>query len=822
MRQTRSRQLHNPTAGGSTSARLRRHAMARAIARVLGGAVMASAAIGWMAAAHAQAAEAARDYAVPAGPLAPALSAFMQASGATLVFSAEQVQARQSAGVQGRLDVESALRQLLAGTGLHAVRAADGRYLVGTEPPRTAQAALPAVTVSANQLGEITEGSGSYRAGTVATATRLPLTLRETPQSISVVTRQKMDDFNLRTIDDVMAHTPGISIVTYDSERTEYYARGFAIQNFQYDGIPMRRDSSYSAGNTLTDMVIYDRVEVLKGSTGLLTGSGEPGATINLVRKKPTRTFQGHVTASAGSWDTYRGEVDLSGSVNASGSVRARGVLAYQDRHSQLDGYARKTPVFYGIVEADLSANTLLTLGTDYQHSQPTRSTWGGIPLLDANGNFNDRPRSFNNGANWSRWNQYTRTQFATLEQSFANGWIGKLQLNHQINGYDANLGASAAGFPNPADGSGVGIWAGQYIGRTTSNAGDVFFSGPVTLAGREHELVLGGSLAKRRWKNAGWYTAPGFNYDVADYYAWNGDIPAPQWGAAPDYTDNETTRESGAYAAMRWNLRDDLKLITGVRWANYKNAVQNLHESGVIVPYLGAIYDLDKTYSLYASYTSIFSPQSKRTEGGSVLKPVEGNNIEAGLKADLLDGKLTASAAVFELVQDNYGIETGGFTPTGAPAFRAVDGVKTRGFEIEATGEIARGWQVQAGFVHAVSRQQGDRVATLTPSNQFKLHTSYKLGGALKGLTVGGGVRWDDKTWGDISTPTAGVTERHTVKGYWLADLMARYEFDEHLSASVSIKNLFDKKYYTIFNWYSTYTWGEPRNVTASVTYKF
>ncbi|WP_347615083.1 TonB-dependent siderophore receptor, partial [Comamonas thiooxydans] len=178
----------------------------------------------------------------------------------------------------------------------------------GTEPSTLAE-----VKVVANQLGEITEGSGLYTPGAIATATRLVLTPRETPQSVSVVTRQKMDDFQLNSIDEVMEHTPGVSVVTYDSERTVYYARGFAINNFQYDGIPMLRDSGYSAGNTLSDTSIYDRVEVLKGATGLLTGSGDPGATINLVRKKPTREFQGHATLGAGSWGSYRGELDLSG-----------------------------------------------------------------------------------------------------------------------------------------------------------------------------------------------------------------------------------------------------------------------------------------------------------------------------------------------------------------------------------------------------------------------------------------------------------------------------------------------------------------------------
>ena len=166
---------------------------------------------------------------------------------------------------------------------------------------------LDTVQVTANQLGTVTEGSGSYTPGTIATATRLVLTPRETPQAISVITRQEIDDFGLTGIDDVMRVTPGVSIVTYDSERTEYYARGFAVQNFQYDGIPMQRDSAYSAGNTLSDLAIYDRIEVLKGATGLLTGVGDPGATINLIRKKPPRNgWAGDATLGAGSFRIFR------------------------------------------------------------------------------------------------------------------------------------------------------------------------------------------------------------------------------------------------------------------------------------------------------------------------------------------------------------------------------------------------------------------------------------------------------------------------------------------------------------------------------------
>lgn len=755
---------------------------------------------------------------IAAQPLASALGEFARQAGLQLALDPALVRGRQAPALQGSRDVQQALQALLQGSGLQG-RIDQGMLTIRAEAADSVT--LGEVKVVANQLGEVTEGSGSYTPGSIATATRLVLTPRETPQSVSVITRQKMDDFQLTSIDQVMEHTPGVSIVTYDSERTEYWSRGFAIQNFQYDGIPMMRDSSYSAGNTLSDMVIYDRVEVLKGATGLLTGAGTPGATINLIRKKPTREFQGHVTAGAGSWDSYRTEIDLSGALNASGSVRARGVAAYSDRHTQLDRYGRKTDVLYGIVEADLTPRTLLTVGADSQHNKPHASTWGGIPLLNSLGEFNAMPRSFNNGANWSHWDQYTRTGFATLEHAFDNGWVAKAQFNHQVNGYDANLGSAASGFPNPANGSGVSMWAGQYIGRTTSNAGDVYMSGPFSLAGREHELVLGGSIANRRWRNSGWWQTPGYDLDVQDYYQWQGKVPAPAWGATPDYTNDETTRERGLYAAARWNLRDDWKLITGGRWSSYRNRVAEQHESGVFVPYLGTVVDLNDTYSAYASYTGIFTPQALQDEQGRRLDPLQGKNYELGMKASFLGGRLNASAALFQLEQDNFGIETGGMTPSGGTAYRAVKGVKTRGYELEVSGQITPGWQLQAGYSRSTSHQQGERVATLTPASQFSLYTTHRLGGRLAGLTLGGGARWQDKTWGDVSLPS-GESVRHTVKGYWIMDLMARYEFSKQLSASLAINNVLDKKYYTIFSWYSTYTWGAPRSVNVSMTYRF
>lgn len=681
--------------------------------------------------------------------------------------------------------------------------------------------ALPTLKFTANQLGEITENSGVYTPGSIATATRLVLKPKETPQTISVITRQEMDDFNLNSIDDVMRHTPGVSVVTYDSERTEYYSRGFAIQNFQYDGIPMNRDSAYSAGNTLSDMAIYDRIEVLKGATGLLTGVGDPGATINLIRKKPTKDFQGNVSLGLGTWNNYRGQIDLSGPLNETGSIRARGVAAYQDKESQLDRYERKTPVFYGILEADLTDNTLLTVGADYQDNKPKGSTWGGIPIYNSAGQFNKMPRGFNNGANWSNWEQYTRTIFSTLEHKFDNDWVAKIQLNHQINGYDAQLGAAAGGHPNPSTGTGVSMWAGNYKGETKSDAADIYATGPFQLFGREHELVVGASISENTWKNNGYGTPTDYKTSVDQYYQWNGNVAEPDWQRGNHWSNNETTKQNGFYLTSRLNLHDDLKVILGGRIANYKS--EETKESGIFIPYVGAVYDLNDQYSVYASYSTIFKPQSAQNPNGKTLDPLEGENYEAGIKGEFFDGRLNASLAYYQLKQDNFTKEIPNvLTPSGGVASEALQGVKTKGAELEVTGEIRPGWNLHAGFNHKISKQDGIKQSTLTPENEFSLYTSYKLNQWVDGLTIGGGARWQDKTWGDVTNPLYKDPVKHVVSDYWLFDAMANYEVNDQLSVSFNVNNLLDEKYYTIFSWYSTYTWGEGRNYNLGLKYKF
>jgi outer membrane receptor for monomeric catechols len=161
-------------------------------------------------------------------------------------------------------------------------------------------ATLQSVQVIGNADSTTTEGTGSYTPRATAASTGLPLTLRETPQSVTVVTRQRMDDENMLSLVDVMASTPGISVQNYDSERYSFNSRGFSVSNYMYDGIPTSFDTGYAAGESSLDPIIYDRVEVVRGATGLLTGAGNPSASINLVRKHATsREFKADMSVSA-------------------------------------------------------------------------------------------------------------------------------------------------------------------------------------------------------------------------------------------------------------------------------------------------------------------------------------------------------------------------------------------------------------------------------------------------------------------------------------------------------------------------------------------
>jgi outer membrane receptor for ferric coprogen and ferric-rhodotorulic acid len=208
-------------------------------------------------------------------------------------------------------------------------------------------------------------------------ATKLGLTIKETPQSISVVSRALMDDFSLDDINSVLESTPGVTVEQIETDRTYFKARGFEITNFQVDGLGIPQ-SSGSIQGTL-DTSIYDRVEIVRGANGLMTGAGNPSATVNMVLKKPTYITQAHASASYGSWNNKRLEVDVSTPINDDQAVRA--VFTKQKAESYLDRYETDKTIAYLAYEGKLTDDTTLSINYVNQQKDADSPLWGALPL---------------------------------------------------------------------------------------------------------------------------------------------------------------------------------------------------------------------------------------------------------------------------------------------------------------------------------------------------------------------------------------------------------------------------------------------------------
>jgi outer membrane receptor for ferric coprogen and ferric-rhodotorulic acid len=704
----------------------------------------------------------------------------------------------------------------------------------------TAALQLGATNISAEGLGATTEDTHAYTTGSMSSATGLPLSIRETPQSVTVITRQQMDDRGVQSVGDALRNTPGVSTQKYDSDRSEFSARGLAITNFQYDGINIPYDGVYGENpNNGDDAASIDRVEIIKGATGLMTGNGDPSATVNLIRKKPTKQFKASISGTVGSWDAYRTVGDISGSLTDSGNVRGRFVGAYSDQNSYLDHYSQKKDLFYGILEADLSDDTLLTFGIDKSSTTPRGTSWTGNPVYFADGGRTDFPRHFNSGADWSRRDFDNITYFASLEHALANDWKFKVSLDQKTTDHDTQLASASGGNPDRASGEGMFLYWGRWEGHRVQNTADVNVSGPFTLGGREHELIAGVMTAHSR-QTGSTYDTSAFAEVPGSIYDWSGDLPKQDFPKNGKY--ERTQSQNGIYLATRLHPTDDLSVILGSRLSTFKYnedygynpgaGLDDTHasykEHGVVTPYAGVVYDLDDTYSLYASYTSIYQPQTYKDSNGSTLAPVEGDSYEAGLKAAYFDGRLNASLAFFRIEQDGVAESIGTNALTNEGIYKAIDGATTKGVELELAGELSDGWNVSAGYTYARSRDADEQriygypLSTTKPEHVVRTFTTYRLPGVLDKVTVGGGVSWQSAFYGKIYSAPAGDYTRIKQGGYTLVDLMSRYQYNEHLSFTVNANNVFDKRYLTGLGNFDTTFYGEPRNVMLTTKWDF
>lgn len=329
-----------------------------------------------------------------AQPLGSALNELARQAKLQLLVHPDLVAGKSAPGVTGELTARQALDRLLDGSGLSA--SMQGNTVIVKEGVLQSGAALPVVLVQGDtERNGTTEGSGAYAAtGPSSSATRLGLDVRDTPQSISVITRQQMDDQRLGSVVEVLETTVGITNFRQGVgvDLDQIYARGFLVSNYLIDGVPTTSDTNALRMNT----AMFDRVEVVRGATGLMSGLGDPGAAINLVRKRPSGEAQSSIDVEAGNWSRYGLTLDLSRPLNDSGTARARIVADFKDRASWLDRFKSKTAFMYGTAEFDLDRDTLLTVGFNYQNNDNDAPMRTGAPIYYSNGSRINLPRSYN------------------------------------------------------------------------------------------------------------------------------------------------------------------------------------------------------------------------------------------------------------------------------------------------------------------------------------------------------------------------------------------------------------------------------------------
>lgn len=665
--------------------------------------------------------------------------------------------------------------------------------------------------------GERAEG---YSVRKTTAGTRFELAPREIPQSVSIISHQRIEDQGLDDIIDVLENTTGVSNTRSDSERFEFYARGFYIDNYQFDGIPTTMVQNWSYGDSALDLALYDRVEVVRGATGLMTGAGNPSASVNLIRKHAdSAELTGSVQVTAGSWGRTRSTVDVTTPLNASGTVRARVIGSYLDTDSYVDRYSQNKTLGYAVIDADLSPDTQLSVGYDYQKKQSDDVTWGGFPLWYSDGSRTNYSRSFNPAADWTFWDTTTKRAFATVQHDFANGWKLKGNATHdQTNVTDKLFYPyyTIYGF-DKTTGAGVVPYSGYYVTERKVDGLDGYAEGPLQLFGREHELMAGVSYNRRRYVNTGAFDFPG---PMDSYLNWTGDYPEPTWSALTEFSRGTVTQKAG-YAAARFSLADPLKLIVGARYTDWKvdgaeSGVAYTSRQKETTPYAGLVYTIDAVWSAYASYTDIFQPQTARDRNGAYLDPVIGKSYEAGVKAAWFDDRLNASLSVFRIEQDNVAQATTEFVPgTTETAYVAAQGTVSRGFEFEVNGELAPGWNGTFGASRYVAKDAGGAdINTQLPQTTLKLYTSYTPR-SLAELTFGGGVNWQNRIY--YVDATYGRFEQDA---YALVSAFARYRLSDNFSVQANLNNLLDKKYYAQIYGYGA--WGEPRSGSLSFTWSF
>jgi outer-membrane receptor for ferric coprogen and ferric-rhodotorulic acid len=651
--------------------------------------------------------------------------------------------------------------------------------------------------------------------GDSRSATKLDLSVYETPQTVTVVSRPQIEDFSLHSVNELLSYTPGVTVESVETDRTYYTARGFDVVNFQYDGIGVPFSSGLTNGQY--DTAAFEQIEVIKGAAGLVTGLANPSATVNYIRKRPTEELAAYGTLSVASEQMRRAEGDVSGSVTQ--DFRGRAVVAKESADSYLDRKSDDNSLIYLVGEYDVTDATVLTFGHSSNNNKVDGSMSGALPLYYTDGTPTDYDISTNTATDWAFRDVKSEQTFAEVRHQLSDDW----SLNLHLTQNDSNMVSELFYvYGTPERGTEIGLlgYAYGYDMDETQKMADLYLSGQFSLGGRQHELMLGLNYAHIDLFGQSFYDYETGYPVLGSDWALGNSVKGVFDDTDPYSTSHKDKQiHQSAYFATRLHLNDQLSVLAGARTMSvsqggYNYGVDASSDTDETVPYLGAMYQLNDTVAFYGSYSEVFTPQSFVDPEFNALGSAEGEHTEIGSKFSLNNARATASVALFRSDLNNVGEFMG--VVNGVNTYRGLD-YSSEGAELELVGSVTDELNLSLGYtwLHSVEGNEGEQVRTYVPRDLIKLSGVY-YPELVPALSFGASVQWQDSVY---TNPATDVTI--TQDSYALLDVFMRYQLSNNLSLALNATNVTDKKYYESLYWTQAY-YGAPRQFQASVTWRY
>lgn len=654
-------------------------------------------------------------------------------------------------------------------------------------------------------------------------ATKLATPDIETPQSVSIVTREQFEEQGATSVRQAVSYTPGVySNQIGASNRFDYIVlRGFSdgsLDNVYLDGLKMMGDTN-SHSSLVVDPWFLDNIEVVRGPASVLYGRSSPGGIVALTSRKPSFDAGGEVKLFAGNNNQRGAAFDVTGALDDNDRVAARlsGMTRYAD--SQFGPLKEERYALMPSLTWRITDQTRLDLMA-YLHRDPEGGSHSGLPydgtvvphygqkisntFYEGEDDYDKYDRRenmvgyniehlFDNGWSVRQKLRYLHTD-VELNQVYAAGWLNETELNRGYSGSDENM--SAITLDNQLDGS-FDTWQ------------------------VNHRLLVGIDYQDRSNNTTGYYGA----FPPID--AFN-----PVYGAKPDYInmyarEKHKLRQTGYYLQdqMSW---DRFRITLGGRYdqvsisnIDKQNGTRSDLDKNNFSSRAALLYLFDNGVAPYISYSTAFTPTSFADENGNLLEPMKGKQWEAGLKYEPEWLNSQFSASVFRINQTNIATKEEPTDP-----YRSIGEIESEGVELEAISQLTDSFRLQAAYTYTDIRykksspeEQGKR-AVYAPRNQASTWLSYDVkNGPLAGLTLGSGVRY-------VNGITSDRQNTHTLPSYTLVDLAIGYDLTnigiKGLSTQLNVNNLTDKRYVAACNSLSYCYFGAERSIVGSVSWKF